>query len=96
MSFFRKGLHSLEAAESHVRMVTKQQHIDYQLSGLECDGDNHQEATEAGEYKQGQDVATSRKSTEVGIQCNSNMSEVHYVIAETIILVFCCTYPYYF
>ncbi|XP_028771343.1 uncharacterized protein At2g33490 isoform X2 [Neltuma alba] len=65
LSFFRKGLQSLEAAEPHVRMVTKQQHIDYQLSGLEGDGEYDCEATEAGEYKQGLDVATSRNSTEM-------------------------------
>lgn len=65
LSFFRKGLQSLEAAEPHVRMITKQQHIDYQLSGFEGDGENGCEATEVGEYKQGPDVATSRNSTEV-------------------------------
>ncbi|KAI9121410.1 hypothetical protein K1719_008443 [Acacia pycnantha] len=64
LSFFRKGVQSLEAAEPHVRMVTKQKHIEYQLSGLEGDGENDCEATEV-EYKQGPDVSTSRNSTEV-------------------------------
>lgn len=39
MNFFRKGLKSLEAVEPHVRMFAKQQHIDYQFSGLEDDDD---------------------------------------------------------
>ncbi|GKC29477.1 putative arfaptin homology domain/BAR domain protein [Tanacetum coccineum] len=36
-SFFRKALKSLEAIEPHVKLVTQQQHIDYQFSGLEDD-----------------------------------------------------------
>lgn len=35
MCFFRKSLRSLEAIEPHVMLVTQQQHIDYQFSGLE-------------------------------------------------------------
>lgn len=37
MTFFRKALKSLEAIEPHVKLVTEQQHIDYQFSGLEDD-----------------------------------------------------------
>lgn len=37
LSFFKKGLKSLEAVEPHVKLVTEQQHIDYQFSGLEDD-----------------------------------------------------------
>ncbi|XP_024988079.1 uncharacterized protein At2g33490-like [Cynara cardunculus var. scolymus] len=37
MCFFRKALKSLEAIEPHVKLVTEQQHIDYQFSGLEDD-----------------------------------------------------------
>lgn len=40
LNFFRKGLKSLEAVEPHVRMVTEQQHIDYQFAGLEDDGED--------------------------------------------------------
>ncbi|XVE67646.1 hypothetical protein DITRI_Ditri09bG0004700 [Diplodiscus trichospermus] len=40
LNFFRKGLKSLEAIEPHVRQFTEQQHIDYQLSGLEDDDDD--------------------------------------------------------
>ncbi|PWA89605.1 hypothetical protein CTI12_AA109830 [Artemisia annua] len=36
-SFFRKALKSLEAIEPHIKLVTQQQHIDYQFSGLEDD-----------------------------------------------------------
>ncbi|KAI4348357.1 hypothetical protein L6164_009090 [Bauhinia variegata] len=37
LNFFRRGLKSLEAVEPHVKLVTEQQHIDYQFSGLEED-----------------------------------------------------------
>ncbi|XP_056169753.1 uncharacterized protein At2g33490 isoform X2 [Syzygium oleosum] len=40
LNFFRKGLKCLEAVEPHVRMVTEEQHIDYQFSGLEDDGED--------------------------------------------------------
>ncbi|KAJ8751977.1 hypothetical protein K2173_000723 [Erythroxylum novogranatense] len=40
LNFFRRGLKSLEAVEPHVRLVTEQQHIDYQFSGLEDDSRN--------------------------------------------------------
>lgn len=71
LNFFRKGLKSLEAIEPHVRLVTEQQHIEYQFSGLEDnegeyvedDGDNGNDANEDGELsfdyrpnKQGLDV----------------------------------------
>ncbi|KAH9627244.1 hypothetical protein KSS87_018520 [Heliosperma pusillum] len=35
LSFFRKAVKSLEAVEPHVQLVTRQQHIDYQFSGLD-------------------------------------------------------------
>uniref|UniRef100_A0A2P2M048 Uncharacterized protein At2g33490 isoform X2 n=1 Tax=Rhizophora mucronata TaxID=61149 RepID=A0A2P2M048_RHIMU len=80
LNFFRKGLKSLEAAEPHVRLVTEQQHIDYEFSGLEDDGredregggngddtnDNRKSSFEYRTNKQGQDaVSASRNSTEV-------------------------------
>ncbi|PSS26993.1 BAR domain protein [Actinidia chinensis var. chinensis] len=41
LCFFRKALKSLETVEPHVKLVTKQQHIDYQFRGIEDDdGDN--------------------------------------------------------
>ncbi|KAL6969216.1 hypothetical protein U1Q18_028939, partial [Sarracenia purpurea var. burkii] len=41
LCFFRKAFKSLETVEPHVKLVTEQQHIDYQFSGLEDDdGDN--------------------------------------------------------
>ncbi|XP_031271466.1 uncharacterized protein At2g33490-like [Pistacia vera] len=77
LNFFRKGLKSLEAVDTHVRSVAERQHIDYQFSGLEDDevedGEDNYYSNEAGELsfdyrqnKQGQDiVSTSRNSTEV-------------------------------
>lgn len=80
MNFFRKGLESLEAVEPQVRLITEQQHIDYQFSGLEeyddyGDGENDYDANEGGELsfdyrsnKQGPDVfSMSQNSTEVRI-----------------------------
>ncbi|KAI7998705.1 Uncharacterized protein LOK49_LG10G00074 [Camellia lanceoleosa] len=37
LCFFRKALKSLETVEPHVKLVTEEQHIDYQFSGLEDD-----------------------------------------------------------
>ncbi|KAK3026752.1 hypothetical protein RJ639_042205 [Escallonia herrerae] len=34
LNFFQKGLKSVEAADPHIRLVAKRQHIDYQFSGL--------------------------------------------------------------
>ncbi|KAL4587102.1 hypothetical protein LXL04_011752 [Taraxacum kok-saghyz] len=39
MCFFKKALKSLETIEPHVKLVTQQQYIDYQFSGLEDDDD---------------------------------------------------------
>lgn len=81
MNFFRKGLKSLEAVEPHVRLVTEEQRIEYQFSGLEDDGrddsadrgENSNDSNEDGELsfdyrssKQGMDViSASRNSMEV-------------------------------
>ncbi|XP_004304547.1 PREDICTED: uncharacterized protein At2g33490 [Fragaria vesca subsp. vesca] len=76
LNFFRKGLKSLEAVEPHVRLVTEEQHIEYQFSGLEDDGADHGEnsydSIENGELsfdyrssKQGMEVSASRSSMEV-------------------------------
>ena len=35
LCFFKKAVKSLEAVEPHVKLVTEQQHIDYQFSGLD-------------------------------------------------------------
>ncbi|KAF8378048.1 hypothetical protein HHK36_029382 [Tetracentron sinense] len=81
LSFFRKGLKSLEAVEPHVKLVTEHQHIDYQFSGLEDedgedgDDDDGYDANGCGElsfdYGQndlGQDVvSTSRNSMELDL-----------------------------
>ncbi|KAJ0037544.1 hypothetical protein Pint_23783 [Pistacia integerrima] len=78
MCFFKKALKSLEAIEPHVKMVTEQQHIDYQFSGLEDDdgddGDDDDESSDThgdGElsFDYGQNdqenVSTSRNSMEL-------------------------------
>ncbi|CAA6660004.1 unnamed protein product [Spirodela intermedia] len=47
LSFFRKGIKSLEAVEPHVKLIAEKQHIDYQFSGLEdydTDSDNNDES----------------------------------------------------
>ncbi|KAG7981570.1 hypothetical protein I3843_04G002800 [Carya illinoinensis] len=81
LTFFRRGLKSLEAVEPHVICITEQHHIDYQFSGLEDDdgedgeddGENSYSANDAGELsfdyranKQGLDgVSMSKTSMEV-------------------------------
>nr|POE78182.1 uncharacterized protein CFP56_35705 [Quercus suber] len=40
LCFFKKAVKSLEAVEPHVKLVTEQQHIDYQFSGLD-DGEEY-------------------------------------------------------
>ncbi|KAF5185803.1 Hydroxyproline-rich glycoprotein family protein, partial [Thalictrum thalictroides] len=73
----RKGLKSLDAVEPHVKLVTKQQHIHYQFTGLEDDegedgyDDEGYDANEDGElsfdYEENddlEDVSTSRNSME--------------------------------
>ncbi|KAF6137968.1 hypothetical protein GIB67_041841 [Kingdonia uniflora] len=77
LSFFRNGLKCLEAIDPHVRLVSEQQHIDYNFDGLEeydsedSDSDDS-EANDDGElsfdYGQhdGQEaVSTSRNSMEL-------------------------------
>ncbi|XP_058103012.1 uncharacterized protein At2g33490-like isoform X2 [Magnolia sinica] len=77
LTFFKKGLRSLEAVEPHIKLVAERQHIDYQFSGLEDDdaedGDDGHDANDNGElsfdYGQndhGQDVPSpSRNSMEL-------------------------------
>ncbi|XP_057982612.1 uncharacterized protein At2g33490 [Malania oleifera] len=94
LNFFRKGLQSLEAAEPLVRIVTEQQHIEYQFSGLEdddgeggeYDDENDYDTNEDGELsfdyrqnKQGFDVvSTSRNSMEL------EQSDVSFRQASTV------------
>lgn len=89
LNFFRKGFKSLEAVDTHVRLVAERQHIDYQFSGLEDndgeDGEDSYYANEAGELsfdyrdnKQGLDVvSTSRKSMEVRTYCHRDFCFIH-------------------
>ncbi|KAL5979014.1 hypothetical protein ACLOJK_018911 [Asimina triloba] len=76
LTFFRKGLKSLEAVEPNVKLVTEQQHIDYQFSGLEDDdaedgnddgydaNDNGELSFDYGPNDRGQEVPSSRNSME--------------------------------
>ncbi|KAK1260058.1 hypothetical protein QJS04_geneDACA015395 [Acorus gramineus] len=79
LNFFRKALKSLEGVEPHVKLVSEQQHIEYQFSGLEddeaddVDDDYGYDPTDDGELSfdygqndQGQEViSTSRNSMEL-------------------------------
>ncbi|KAL9246604.1 hypothetical protein vseg_020120 [Gypsophila vaccaria] len=50
LSFFKKAVKSLEAVEPHVKLVTQQQHIDYQFSGLEDEESEDGEDEDANDY----------------------------------------------
>ncbi|KAK9669868.1 hypothetical protein RND81_13G160100 [Saponaria officinalis] len=79
LNFFKRGLKSLEAVDSHVKLIAENQHIDCQLSGLddnddgEDEGENSYNSNDQGELsfdyrpqKLGTDtVATSRNSMEL-------------------------------
>ncbi|XP_011036141.1 PREDICTED: uncharacterized protein At2g33490-like isoform X2 [Populus euphratica] len=80
--FFKKALKSLEAVEPHVKLVTEQQHIDYQFSGLDDDGrddvddddEDYDDANDDGELSfdygqndQEQEVSTPKKSMELDL-----------------------------
>ncbi|XP_077212174.1 uncharacterized protein At2g33490-like isoform X2 [Tasmannia lanceolata] len=56
LNFFKKGLQSLEAVEEHVKLVTEQQHIDYQFSGLDDDDDVDDGDYDDGDYDDGYDA----------------------------------------
>ncbi|XP_015893971.3 uncharacterized protein At2g33490-like isoform X1 [Ziziphus jujuba] len=84
LNFFRKGLKSLEAVDPHVRLITEQQHIEYQFSGLEDDdGEDREYGNDDNAYrelsfdyrtnKHGFDaVPTSMNSMEVDEEENSS------------------------
>ncbi|KAL8474882.1 hypothetical protein ACS0TY_031339 [Phlomoides rotata] len=70
LNFFRKGLQSLEAVEPHIRNVAEKQHIDYELSELNDEGNVENEDGELSfDYSQNKkevDVTTtSRNSMEL-------------------------------
>ncbi|KAL5760269.1 hypothetical protein ACOSQ2_019107 [Xanthoceras sorbifolium] len=79
LCFFKKALNSLEVVEPRVKMVTDQQHIDYQFSGLEDDDagedgdddgyDTHDDGELSFDYGQSDQeenvVSTSQNSMEV-------------------------------
>ncbi|PIA26015.1 hypothetical protein AQUCO_10000001v1 [Aquilegia coerulea] len=94
LNLFRKGLKSLDAVEPHVKLVTEQQHIDYQFSGLEDDegedgyDDEGYDVNEDGElsFDYGQnddleDVSTSRNSMELD-QVDLSFPQVSTMEAE--------------
>lgn len=102
LNFFRKGLKSLEAVDTHVKLIAERQHIDYQFSGLENnegeDGEDSYDANEEGELsfdyrdnKQGLDVvSTSRNSMDVRIYCTEKF---YFVQLENgccgLVILFC-------
>ncbi|GLU18726.1 hypothetical protein SLE2022_350100 [Rubroshorea leprosula] len=89
LNFFRKGLKSLEEVETHVRMITEKQRIDYQFSGLEDDGredgENSYHTNESGEWsfeasEKGFDATTApSNSMEVNLD---KSQEVHVLGRE--------------
>lgn len=50
LSFFRKALKALEAVDPHVQSVTREQHIDYQFSGLDDDESEDDDDYSNGDY----------------------------------------------
>ncbi|GLT57162.1 hypothetical protein SLA2020_301500 [Shorea laevis] len=88
LNFFRKGLKSVEEVETHVRMITEKQHIDYQFSGLEDDdgedGDNSYHTNESGELsfeasEKGFDVTTAPSNS---MEVNLDKSQEVHVLAR--------------
>ncbi|GKV40640.1 hypothetical protein SLEP1_g48254 [Rubroshorea leprosula] len=89
LNFFRRGLKSLEEVETHVRMITEKQRIDYQFSGLEDDGredgENGYHTNESGELsfeasEKGFDATTApSNSMEVNLD---KSQEVHVLGRE--------------
>ncbi|KAK6912935.1 hypothetical protein RJ641_022536 [Dillenia turbinata] len=76
LNLFRKGIKSLEAVDTYVKLVTEQQHIDYRFDGPEDDGEdtveNHFYADDDGELsfdyrknKQGPDISTNLMETKL-------------------------------
>ncbi|XP_062156295.1 uncharacterized protein At2g33490 isoform X2 [Alnus glutinosa] len=54
LCFFKKAVKTLEAVEPHVKLVTEQQHIDYQFSGLN-DGDEGDDDGDDDDYNSDDD-----------------------------------------
>lgn len=81
MNFFRKGLKSLEAVEPLVRLVTEQQHIEYQFSGLEDDdGEDGEDGNDADAYRElSFDYRTNKPDT---VLTSRNPMEVRIIIKK--------------
>ncbi|GAB4828542.1 hypothetical protein Ancab_018201 [Ancistrocladus abbreviatus] len=80
LSFFRKGLKSLESLEPHVKSVTEQQHIDYQFSGL--DDDESEDGEDDSYYDDGDTNGSDVDSEgELSFDYRRNDHMGHYVSA---------------
>ncbi|XP_021628147.1 uncharacterized protein At2g33490 isoform X4 [Manihot esculenta] len=67
LNFFRKGLKSLEAVDQHVKVVTDQQHIDYQFCGPEDDGREDGEDDENGDdTNEGRELSFDYRANKLG------------------------------
>ncbi|KAF2322936.1 hypothetical protein GH714_032179 [Hevea brasiliensis] len=80
LNFFRKGLKSLEAVDQLVKIVTDQQHIDYQFCGSEDDGREDDENGD--DTNDGRELSFDYRTNKQGLDVFSasrNSMEVEYV-----------------
>ncbi|KAJ9132861.1 hypothetical protein P3X46_033687 [Hevea brasiliensis] len=80
LNFFRKGLKSLEAVDQLVKIVTDQQHIDYQFCGPEDDGREDDENGD--DTNDGRELSFDYRTNKQGLDVFSasrNSMEVEYV-----------------
>ncbi|KAK2968784.1 hypothetical protein RJ640_028177 [Escallonia rubra] len=89
LNFFQKGLKSVEAADPHIRLVAKKQHIDYQFSGL-----NETEEGEGGsfdtydtsvdgelsfDYRDNKQGLDNDRASRISMEVSSLSIEIHWV-----------------
>ncbi|GJS85915.1 putative reverse transcriptase domain-containing protein [Tanacetum coccineum] len=89
-SFFRKVLKSLEAIEPHIKLVTQQQHIDYQFSGLEDDDRDSFFLTDNKDCEDDSDYATEYgelifdyKQSDPKVEVSSSDNSMEACLGET-------------
>ncbi|KAK6928571.1 hypothetical protein RJ641_007162 [Dillenia turbinata] len=82
LNLFRKGLKSLEAVDTYVKLVTEQQHIEYHFDGPEDDGEdaveNHFDADDDGE------LSFDYRKNKQGPEISSNLMELDHVEHSTL------------
>ncbi|CAK9175154.1 unnamed protein product [Ilex paraguariensis] len=76
LNLFRKGLKSLEAVDSHIRLVTEKQHIDYQLSELDYGEDEEDEGLSSYERNEAGELSFDYRQNNQGLEraCSSRNS----------------------